>query len=85
MKSLEEEAWEKWLEKLKVGYDLLSFSQGYISGANSKRVQVEKIKAQIEIIDKIAKSELSKKDITNVFMNGLEQQLKKLEDGTQNN
>jgi len=52
----------------------------FIAGANSKWVQAEKIKVQIELLDKVIKSELPKETIITVLLNGLKQQLKELED-----
>ena len=91
MKSLEEEA-EEYAD-YKNDYVPVSFGdkfnsttkKDFIAGANSKWVQAEKIKAQIDIL-KLAHLRLSvegiyKVDNTMVFtVNELEQQLKELED-----
>jgi hypothetical protein len=78
MKSLEEEA-EEYAEN----YDECDiWLQGaakecYIAGANSKWVQVEKIKAQIDILNK---HRLSGEEKFSDTIEELEQQLKQLED-----
>jgi hypothetical protein len=91
MKTLEEEAEE--YSDYKNDYVPMSFGdkfnpttkRDFIAGANSKWVQAEKIKAQIDIL-KLAHLRLSvegidKADDTMVFtVNELEQQLKQLED-----
>jgi len=70
MKTLEEEARNVLKEKEKVGYSY-EYYDGFIAGANSKWVQAEKIKAQIDIL-KLAHLRLSvegidKADDTMVF------------------
>jgi hypothetical protein len=58
------------------------FADGYVAGANSKWVQAEKIKAQIEIVEMIANEFNEKYNIVafDRTIMGLKQQLKQLED-----
>lgn len=49
MKTLEEEA-KNWIENTN---EFKSVLNGFIAGANSKWAQAEKIKAQIEILNKL--------------------------------
>lgn len=89
MKSLEVEALEyvgiNPDELVDLGDKRIKDAGHFIAGANSKWVQAEKIKAQIDIL-KLAHLRLSvegidKADDTMVFtVNELEQQLKELED-----
>lgn len=76
MKTLEEEARNVLKEKEKVGYSY-EYYDGFIAGANSKWVQAERIKAQIEMLYTCI--ELTDTGIRNKA-NELEQQLKQLED-----
>ena len=79
MKSLEQEA-EEYAKTL-VGIDVHA-KKDFIAGANSKWVQAEKIKAQIEVLLDVAKSEHSFFIAYNLKIHKLEQQLKQLEDET---
>ena len=82
MKSLEEEARE-WYSNTRI-FDTGPLN-AFIAGANSKWIQAERIKAQIEVL-KLAHLRLSVEGIdkANATMvstiNELEQQLKQLED-----
>jgi hypothetical protein len=78
MKTLEEEAAE-WARRN------IQWSDGFIAGANSKWVQAEKIKAQIEVLKlthlRLSVEGIDKVDDTMVFtINELEKQLKQLEE-----
>ena len=76
MMTLEEEATQiiskfKWATK--------DHFECVIAGANSKHVQVEKIKAQIEVFEKVV-SKIGHWEIFRKDVESLKEQLKKLED-----
>lgn len=75
MKTLEEEARNVLKEKEKVGYSY-EYYDGFIAGANSKWVQAEKIKAQIDALREVAWLDSS----IGTIIRRYEQQLKQLED-----
>jgi hypothetical protein len=58
------------------------FADGFVAGVNSKWVQAEKIKAQIEIVEMIANEFNEKYNIVafDRTIMGLKEQLKELED-----
>lgn len=78
MKTLEEEARNVLKEKEKVGYSY-EYYDGFIAGANSKWVQAEKIKAQIDVLKNVV-SKIGHYDILRKDIEDLQQQLKQLED-----
>jgi hypothetical protein len=87
MKTLEQEAKEYAIELLskmvdrKTAVILESYAQtDFIAGANSEWVQAEKIKAQIDFITN--EMDDINWDIRKIYVEELEQQLKKLEDET---
>ncbi len=82
MKTLEEEANKKWLENLKTGLDSVAYKFGFIAGANSKWVQSEKIKAQIEILDKL-RHEIRDYDYVKSVIDEIGDTIKQLEDESQ--
>jgi len=81
MKSLEQEA-EEYAKTL-VGIDVHA-KKDFIAGANSKWVQAEKIKAQIEILTGLYENSYIKsgREFWKKKFEELEQKLKQLEDET---
>ena len=85
MKTLEEEAEE--YSDYKNDYVPMSFGdkfnpttkRDFIAGANSKWVQAEKIKAQIDVLKNVV-SKIGHYDILRKDIEDLQQQLKQLED-----
>jgi hypothetical protein len=59
---------------------LLGHRKSFIAGANSKWVQAEKIKAQIEVLNRLEIDNLGSLEIIREEINLLKEDLKKIED-----
>jgi hypothetical protein len=88
MRTLEDEAEHHAKSLGYVGECLLHEEQArdsFIAGANSKYVQAERLKAQIEIIREVLRESDLFDTLIIIKINSLEQQLKQLENETDTN